>query len=382
MGADGKVSLIVQPFETLSETDEQRYFADGLTEDLLTDLSNVVDLKVATRNASQALQAGQISVDELSTGHGIEHVLQGLVRRNDNMVRVNAQLIHIKSQETPWSERFSGDGHSIFEIQDKLCKQIVNALSLHLADQNIDRGTRNPHAYDKCLRGRSEYYRYSPPNMAAALAFFEEAATLDPCYAEAYAYQSYCRTALHVFAWPGSDSTLKPALELAERAVSLAPQSAIANARMGWVLGYLNQPDHAISVFAKAVALDEKNAEVLFAYGETLNRLGRPDQALNILKQAFSIESFVPPSWEFALGHSYVLQKNYDEALDRLLAVIDRVPDFIPARVQLARLYSEVGRIKTAPTPFSRSDALRLDTAWTMPSVCFPIHKLKSEYVL
>ncbi len=156
------------------------------------------------------------------------------------------------------------------------------------------------------------------------------------------------RTSIYVFALPMADDTLMPALELAERAVRLDPGSGVAQGRLGWVLAYLERGDQAVAAFEKAIALEPDNAEVLSAFAETMNRLGRPDEALPLLDRAFEIETFMPPSWEWIRGHAFVLKRMFDEALARILPVLERLPEFVPAHVQLARLYVEMGRTKDA----------------------------------
>ncbi|MCP5074111.1 MAG: hypothetical protein GY947_12580 [Rhodobacteraceae bacterium] len=206
--------------------------------------------------------------------------------------------------------------------------------------------------------------------MAQALEFFEAATTADPTFAEAYAYQSYCRTALHVFNRPGSDDTLDPAIALAERAVALNNQSALAHTRLGWALGYVNQPEQAVASFEAARVCEPCNAEVYQAYGETLNRLGQPEAGLAQLGQAFAIEQFAPPSWDFCKGHSHILLQQWQDAFGFLVPVVERVPQFIPAQVQLARLYAETGdTIKARETVAdiaSRAPSYRLDNAQRM----------------
>ena len=346
--ANNTLSLLVVPFENLSGSTDEGYFADGVSEDLILDLNKVPNLAVASRNASFSLRKKRLPAREIAANMNVSHILEGSIRRHNNALRINAQLIVGQSGKDIWSERFDGTGEDIFALQDQIVAKIVSSLKLHLSATKNKRGTLDPDAYDCCLRGRSEYYLYAPPHMAKAQTFFERAVEIDPNYAEAYAYQSYCRTSTYVFAWPGADETLDIAKNLARKAISLDATSAIAHARLGWVLGFLGQPETAIASFETAVKLAPENAEVFFSYGETMNRLGRPEQALKLLDKAFSIESFVPPSWSFGKGHSYALLKDSQRALDHLLPVLERVPSFVPARVQLARVYAEMGQAEEA----------------------------------
>lgn len=340
-------SIAVMPFANLSGQPDRDYLSDGITEDLITDLGKIDGLTAISRNASFALRGTSDDIVSIGQRLNAQFLLQGSVRQSGRKMRINARLSDALAGDQLWAERFDGDQEDIFALQDRINARIVASLKLNLLSATQSRsskGTSNPEAYDHCLRGRSEYYLYTPAHLAEAQSHFERAAACDPNYAEAYAYQSYCRTSAYVFAWSGSDATLDPAIELAQRAIELDPVSAIAHARLGWVLGFVNRFDEAVESFETAATLDGRSAEVFYAYGETMNRRADPQVALEHLKTAFEIDTFVPPSWEFARGHSQILMRDYESALKQILPVLERVPRFIPARVQLARAYHEMGQ--------------------------------------
>lgn len=334
-------SLAVIPFENLSPPDtsveeaQRDYFADGISEDLLTDLSKIPGLTVASRNACFAMKQQRLEVRDIGRKLGVNHVLEGSVRQQGGRLRLNVQLSETETGRQIWADRYEGSSNETFVLQDDINAKIISSLQLRLTMPKARRGTSSHEAYDQCLRGRAEYYRYTPIHMAKALTFFERATEIDPNYADAYAYQSYCRTAIFVFAIPGSDSNLKTALKLADTAIRLDESSAVAHARRGWILGYENRQEEVIESYEAAVALDPENAEVFHGYGETLNRLGQAEKALPLLERALGFDSFMPPSWIFPKAHSFTLMRRNEEALDLLLTVLDRVPGFVPARVQL-----------------------------------------------
>ncbi len=348
----GKPSIAVLPFTNMSSDPEQEYFADGMTEDLITDLSKISGLFVIARNSSFTFKGKSVDIKDVGQRLGVRYVLEGSVRRAGNRIRINAQLIDVGTGGHLWAERYDGDFEDIFALQDSITAKIIAALEVHLtpADrESTDRKpTRSAEAYDLCLKGRSEYYHYHPDHMADAVRYLEKAIEIDPNYAEAYGYLSYCRTSAYLFTWPGADDTLDPALALAEKSVALDDKSAVAYTRLGWVQGYLGRFDEAFANLEKATTLDPRNAEAFYAFGETMNRAGQPEKALPWFEKAFSIDTIIPPSWDFAVGSAYLLLRRYDEVLPKLLPVIERVPNFSPARVQLARAYSEMGRIADA----------------------------------
>jgi TolB-like protein len=340
--------LVVIPFDDLSEGDDLQYFADGISEDLITDLSQVTGLSIASRNASFSFKNQRLDAQSISRSIEATHILEGSVRHQGDKLRINVQLLETNTADQLWAERFEGSADDIFALQDEINGHIVRTLKVHLAIDTNHRGTRNPKVYDYCLRGRSEYYLYTPEHLARAQIYFEKATELDQKYAEAYAYQAYCRTSAYVFTWPGSDPNLDPAIALAQKAIDLNRNSATSHTRLGWSLGFINRPDEAIASFERAIELDPQNAESWYAYGETLNRLCMPQKALPFLEKAFSLDSFVPPAWDFARGHSRALLGQYESSLNHLLPVLERVPGFIPARVQLTRVYAQMGNIDDA----------------------------------
>jgi tetratricopeptide (TPR) repeat protein len=225
-------------------------------------------------------------------------------------------------------------------------------MELHLTAADRASAARKPtisaEAYDLCLKGRAEYYRYTPENLATARRCFEQAIALDPAYADAYGYLSYCHATAFEFTWPGADDTLDRAIELAEKSLALDRRSSVGHTRLGWVLGFFGEFDRATENFEQAVALDPRDAGAFFAFGETMNRAGLPEKALPLVERAIAMEVVPPPAWEFGLGHGYLLLRRYDEALAKFLEVLNRVPRFLPARVQLARAYGELDRIAEA----------------------------------
>ncbi|MCR9136594.1 MAG: winged helix-turn-helix domain-containing protein [Alphaproteobacteria bacterium] len=344
-------SIAVLPFVNLSGQADQDYLSDGITEDLITDLGNIDGLIAVSRNAAFAFRGSDNDVQTVSRRLNARFLLQGSVRQSGRTIRINTRLVDGSNGAQLWAERFDGEPSDIFALQDRISARVVTSLKLNLLPSQSGhrgRGTSNSQAYDHCLRGRSEYYLYTPAHLAKAQAHFERAVECDPDYAEAYAYQSYCRTSAYVFTWPGSDATLDTAIELAQRAIALDPASAIAHARLGWVLGFVDRFEEATGSFETAGNLDPRSAEVFYAYGETMNRRADPHKALALLKTAFEIDTYVPPSWQFAKGHSHVLMRDIDGVLSNILPVLERVPGFIPARVQLARAYHDAGQNEDA----------------------------------
>ena len=345
-------SLAVLPFTNISEDPEQEYFADGMTEDLITDLSRISGIFVVARNSSFAYKGKSADLRQVGRELGVRHVLEGSVRKARERVRINAQLIDTATGGHLWAERYDGDFDDIFALQDEITGKIVSALKVTLTSSDMARVERKPtestEAYDHLLKGRSEYYRYSPESNAKAIEHLSAAIELDPAFADAHSYLSYCYFTRFAFMLPGADPDLIPAVELAEKAVSLDPGSAVAHARLAWVQGFLRRFDESLPNFEKSIVLDPNNAETYAAYAEILNHWGDPERAIELNARAVAIDTIAPPNWEYHFGHGLWLLRRYDEALVKLRHAVELAPGFLPAHVRLACVYAELDRSEEA----------------------------------
>ena len=347
-----KPSVAVLPFDNLSGDPEQEYFSDGLAEDLITDLSTISGLFVIARNSAFAFKGQPVDVRRVAEQLGVRHVLEGSVRKAGGKVRINAQLIDAHSGGHIWAERYDGNLEDIFSLQDNIAAQIVAALQVSLTPTDQALTDRKPTdsvaAHDLFLRGRASYHRYTPDDLREAIKCLEEAIEIDPNFAEAYSYLSYC----HFQAWyqlgPEFDDNFARANELAEKGVALDGTSAIALTRLGWVQVMLRRYDESIANLEKAFALAPNNADVIATYGQILNYWGNPERGLQMMERAFSIEMIAPPNWEFQFGLSHLLLRQYDEALAGFNRAIERAPKWAPAYLYLAGAYAEVDRLDDA----------------------------------
>ena len=347
-----KPSIAVLPFDNLSRDSEQGYFADGISEDIITDLSKVSGLMVIARNSSFAYRGKSPDLRQVCRDLDIRFVLEGSVRRAGNRVRINAQLIDGVTGGHVWAERYDRNFDDIFALQDDITGKIVAALKVTLTPGDMARiehkQTDSPEAYDHVLRGRSEYYHYSPKSIAKAAEHFAAAIELDPGFAEPYGYLSYCCFARFAFMMPGADPDLSRALDLAEKAVALDPQSAIAHTRLGWIQGFLRKFDDSIASFEKALVLDPNNAESHAAYAEILNHFGDPERALELNNRAIALDTSAQPNWIYNSGHALLILRRYDEAIEKLEEAIAIAPHFQAALARLACAYAEADRPEDA----------------------------------
>ena len=347
-----KPSIAVLPFANMSGDPEQDYFSDGLVEDLITDISKISGLFVIARNSSFAFKGQAGDVREIARKLGVQHVVEGSVRKMGSKLRINAQLIDAASGGHLWAERYDGDMANVFAFQDDIREQIVAALEVSLTPSDRALAERKPtdsvEAYDLLLKGRASFYNFTREHHLAAVKCLEAAIEIDPKFADAYGYLSFCHFYGWAFMWPGFDDDLDRAYELAEKGVALDGTSPIALARLGWIQTILRRYRQAIANFETAIALAPNNAEAYAEFGAVLCYWGDPTRALEMLGKAFTIDTIVPSNWEFRLGQPHLLLREYGEALAAFDRAIERAPKFIPAQMHAAWAYVELSRLDDA----------------------------------
>jgi DNA-binding winged helix-turn-helix (wHTH) protein/tetratricopeptide (TPR) repeat protein len=368
-----KLTVLVRVFRSSADDTEVDYLADGLTEDLIHSLSRQDALTVLSYNTAKALGA-----EVPREIYGVTHVIEGSLRDSGARIRVTAAILNARSGKQIWSERFDLSQESLLAGHDLIADRLLAVIAPNRSRPSRQpRGTLNSKAYDAYQKGRYAYFRYEPQAFVEALSHFEKAVELDPDFANAYAQQAYCRTTLYVFGLPGSDRTLDAAEALAREAIRRDETAALGYARLGWVLGYLGRPEETIAAFDTALAREPENPEAYLAYGETMNRLARPQEAGPLLEAVFSKDSFLPPSWEFPQGHRQLLLGKQDKAIGHFQAVLDRVPRFVPARVQMVRAQWEAGDIEGAKHAVSKIKEIapRYSMAHAQRMFPYPVRK-------
>jgi len=343
-----KPSIAVLPFTNMSGDAEQDYFADGISEDLITDLSKISGLFVIARNSSFAFKGQTVDLKRVARELGVRHILEGSVRKAGGKVRINAQLIDASAGGHIWAERYDRDFDDIFALQDEITGEIVSALKVNLtvADRAgaTHKLTNNVDAYEVFLRGRTQFYQFTPETHAEAERLFEQAILLDPNFAAAIAFLGFVYQNDWLFLWPGHADGLGRALEATEKAVAVDDGLGLAHAYLGWVQAWLRRHDEAIESFERALTLDPNNAEICAYFAEVLNYAGYPERSIEMTEKALRFDPLIPANCAFHLGHSYYLLRRHDEAIHIIRGAIERVPSFPVAHMILAIVYSELDR--------------------------------------
>lgn len=358
-----KTSLAVLPFVNISGDQEQMYFADGLTEDLITDLSKIGELFVIARNSSFSYRNSPKKVTEIGAELSVAHVLEGSIRKAGNRVRINAQLIDAETGGHVWAERYDGDVQEIFDVQDEITNKIVNALQVNLTGKVTNyRQTRSVEAYELSLRGRAKFFMFSPETNMESIQLFDQAVAIDPNFSDAWAGQVFPYQSGWSFAWPGYDDGLIIAEKKAKRAVELDPESSLAHARLGWVNTFLRKPEEAISSYERSISLDPNNADTHVWFSESLNYAGQPERALEAGEKSLRFDPVAPPNALHHIAHAYFLSGDLEKAAEYDARAIRMAPSFPPARIVMAAILAESSKIDEAKEQIS--DLLEIDPGY------------------
>ena len=286
-----KPSIAVLPFNNMSGDPEQEYFSDGITEDIITDLSKVSGLSVIARHSSFSYKGKPLKVQQIGRELGVDFMLEGSVRKAGARVRVTGQLVNCKKGSHVWAERFDRDLTDIFAIQDEITHAIVEQLKVRLLPQEREAveqiPTENIEAYTYCLRGRDFYRRYIKHYLQLGRRMFAKAVELDPLYARAYAGMADCDSFLRYYY--RFDISTDSILALADKALSLDEALPEVHASRGFALLLAHRPDEAVAEFERAIALDPSSFEAHYLYGRLCHGQGKMEKTAALFERAAEI---------------------------------------------------------------------------------------------
>ncbi len=369
-----KPSIAVLPFANMSDEKEQEYFADGMTEDLITDLSKISGLFVIARNSSFSYKGQQVKVQQVAEELGVRYVLEGSVRRAGDTVRINAQLIDATTGGHLWAERYDGTLDDVFALQDRVTGRIVAALALNLspgeARRQRQKETDVPAAYDAFLQGWEYYRRFTADDFVKAITHFEKAVELDPKYSRAYAALAsvYWESLRQGRLWT-SKVTSDPlnsyliTYDKAERYAILAMEnpSPLAHRVASALHWDYRQSDAAIAEAEKAVALDpnEPDGQVALAWAMIFS--GRPQEALAAVEMAMRLDPQHPGDYMYVLGMARLGLDQHEDAVTALRRAHERSPENSDVNIPLAAAYAHLGRLDEARVVLKRyTDVFRV----------------------
>ena len=307
-----KPSIAVLPFLNMSGDSEQEYFSDGITEDIITELSKFHTLFVIARNSSFAFKGQSLDVKQISSKLGVRYVVEGSVRRAGNRVRITAQLIDAAEDKHIWAQRYDRDLEDIFAVQDEVTFAIVTAIEPQLAISERKRALRKPpeslDAWESYQRGLWHMFQYKPEDRDTTLGFFHRAIELDPTFSSAYAGLGYALYAYIILgASPDRQNDLGRAFEASQTAVRLDEHDPFA-----WVAltrGHLLRGDHDAAIVAAdtAISLNPNFALAHFGRAHALWHSGRPSEAIESHDEAMRLSPHDPLMWAYIASKAIAL---------------------------------------------------------------------------
>ncbi len=330
-------SLAVLPFDSLGGSSENSYFADGMTDDIITDLSKLSGILVIARNSSWTYKGKSVKVQQVAKDLGVRYVLEGSVRREGDTVRINAQLVDALDGRHLWAERYDGSMRDVFALQDKVIGQIVAALAVKLTHDEQARvelaQTRSPQAYDALLRGWAHYRQGSEDETNKAIALFEQAIALDPGYARAHAAVAAASWRIVQSYWESTtQGGYQRAFDRMQAALAKAMRqpNALAHAVSAEFLSKQGRYEEAFTEIGKAMALAPNDPGNYLSKARILNATGRAAEAEESVRWAMRLDPVYSPEYLRSLAMSLFNQQRYEEAVgtvERLLAMKTDVPD-------------------------------------------------------
>jgi len=350
-----KPSIAVLPFTNMSGVAEQEYFADGMTESLITDLSKISGLFVIARNSSFSYKDQQVKIRQVAEELGVRYVLEGSVQRAGDQVRINVQLIDATTGGHLWADRYDGSLADIFALQDRVATKIVDAMSVTLTPQELEGlgsiGTSNAAAHDAYLQGLSFYLRNTPADNAKAEPHFKRAAELDPDFKRAYAALAkvYYKSAEPEYSMAIGIYGRK-AIFLAYRNLEKSTGTDIIDAHVvrSRMALYKHQVDIALQEAERAIDLSSNDVEALKAKAEALIYSGNHLEGRKLANQAIRLDPTALAEPLYIIGLSHFADGSYDKAVDYIERAIENDPKTNTYARLLVAAYGKLGKVKEA----------------------------------
>jgi adenylate cyclase len=348
-----KPSIAVLPFANMSEDKEQEYFSDGMTEDLITDLSKISGLFVIARNSTFTYKGKPVKIRQVAEELGVRYVLEGSVRRAGEQVRINAQLIDASTGHHLWAERYDGSMKEVFALQDKINQKIVAALAIKLTPQEkeriSDKGTQSPEAYAEFVKGREYERRRTPQNYSLSMVSLKRALEIDPQYGEA-------RSMLGMLYWHASQVGLWGALNISWPEARLLARQCLKEAMKkpnAWghgLAGYMaimrRQHSEAISHLEKALAMLPNDPQLHGLMGYVLNYAGRPKDGIEHEKRALRLDPENPTYtvYQGNIGIAHFIMGQWQETVTVMEKLLRANPEATFLSGWIAASYAHLGR--------------------------------------
>jgi len=359
-----KPSIAVLPFVNMSADPKQEYFVDGMTEDLITDLSQISGLFVIARNSTFAYKGKTIKTRQVAEELGVRYVLEGSVRKADKQVRINAQLIDATTGGHLWAKRYDGQLDDVFGLQNNITQKIVAALAVKLSAGEQEKVTRketdNIEAYDAFLKGWEHYRRWTPEDFRKAIPYFERAIELDPNYGRAYAAVAsvYMEGYLRAWDWShvlGLSAEAMPSLAGEYLQTAKKDPTPLSHQVASKWFRILLYPEEAVAEAERAIALDPNDAGGYMAMADALIYSGKPEEAVDFVKKAMRLDPHNLANYLYTLGLAHFGMEQFQEAASFFERAFKLNPKMgLVQRGYLAASYGYLGQEEKASTELDK----------------------------
>jgi adenylate cyclase len=364
-----KPSIAVLPFDNLSGDPEQEYFADGLTENVISTLSQLPSMFVIARNSTFVYKGQPVKVQQVAEDLGVRYVLEGSFQRSDKRIRVHAQLIDALTGHHLWAERFDRMWTDIFSLQDDITQSIVSALALKLTEEEkaklARRYTDSVEAYDYFLRGQSSTFRFTDEDNRHARDLFTQAIALDPNFGRAYGGLAMTHAHDYRFGWTNEAVTsLDRALEYAQEGARVNPDLPQTQFVLGQIHAFRREHESALESARKTIALDRNFADGYALLGVSHTHMGRAQEAVAEIEKAMRLNPHPPAIYHLTLGRALYFLGRYDEAAPILERAVELNQSYLLSHLLLAAAYGQVGNEEGAD--WQQVEILGLDPDFTI----------------
>jgi len=345
-------SIAVLPFVNMSSDPEQEYFSDGISEEIINMLAQVPKLKVMGRTSSFAFKGKNMDLKLIGEQLNVGYLLEGSVRKSGNKLRITAQLINVADGAHMYSEKFDRELEDIFDIQDEISVEILDAIKIKLLGAEkeafLKNYTDNVEAYQLYLQGRYHVNKFTPDGFLKAIEFFDQAIAIDANYAIAYAEKSFCHHNLYYFNWIASEETMLMAIQAAHKALQLDDEISESHLAVGRIqLHYNWNVRDAMASFKKALAFNPNSAEVHVQLGFCLSLYGENEEAKSHALIAENLDPLSILNLWYLTG-IYQFARDYDTVLVNGQKLIDLEPNFFAGHMRLGDGYLESGNYPDA----------------------------------
>jgi adenylate cyclase len=345
-----KPSIAVLPFTNMSGESEQEFFADGLTEDIITELSRFHDLLVISRNSSFVYKGKAVKIQDVAREFGVNYVLEGSVRKVGNRVRVTVQLIDAETDRHIWAERYDRELKDVFAIQDEVTRAIVATLAGRVEAATHDRAKRKPTdnmaAYEYVLAAKVLHHRSTRADNAEAQRLLDRALALDPDYAHAHAWKACVLGQTWVYDWcEDRDATFQKVAAELDTTLTLDDNDSDVHRILAALSLNRNNHDKAAYHQERALALNPNYDLVVVQQGELLTWLGQPEEGIEWIKKAMRLNPYHPQRFWSHLGRACYCAEKYPEASEAFARITQ--PDHTH-HAFLAATFAQMGKEATA----------------------------------